>query len=639
MENNSENIVAALDAALDAESKAKASRTRRRVTTAAADEPAPVVKKRRGRPPKNAVAVENTAADAAENAAANTLDASSADSGVAAADAQPQVKPRVSRARKSVAAAEPVEAAGNSQESVSGEVAEPVVKRRGRPRKTAVVAETVSAETADTAAVAAADTPAAVVSDAAASGVEESAAQQPQKRRGRPAKKTQVEAPTDIAAELDAAVFGDEKAEKPVVAADASAQVDGSDSGKDERAESGKDERIEIRTRQRTRQRDRKRRGDDFEELTEDDVLLPIAGVLDVLDNYAFVRTSGYLPGVSDVYVSLSQVKRYGLRKGDAVVGAIKQPREGENGGRQKYNPLVKIDAINGAPAEDALKRPQFAETTPLMPEVPVCIGDALGTTLARQIDIFAPLAFGQRGAVLAGCGTGLTTTLVTIAQGYAATNPDTHIMYVAVGGRPEETTLLQRQVSGEVIAAAADRPVEDRTTVVELALERAKRLAEIGHDVVLLIDSMDDFMHAVELQTFNPKATYMGIANPFTKQAALDIFAAARNIENGGSLAIYAGFELFNVWESSDAPAIANWSLTLDAQAATAGVFPAFSLSGTRVVGAQALQQPATFAAAQQARMRNLHSIGELERLAEFNSLIASAADTASALTALLNN
>nr|BFF10815.1 hypothetical protein GCM10025699_21180 [Microbacterium flavescens] len=246
------------------------------------------------------------------------------------------------------------------------------------------------------------------------------------------------------------------------------------------------------RGRQRNKRRGAAQTGDEFEtEIGEDDVLIPIAGILDVLDNYAFVRTSGYLPGTSDVYVSLGQVKKYNLRKGDAVVGAIKQPREGEQSSRQKYNALVKVDAINGLSVDDAATRVEFGKLTPLYPQERLRLETAPEKLTQRIIDLVAPIGKGQRGLIVAPPKAGKTIVLQQIANAIATNNPEVHLMVVLVDERPEEVTDMQRTVKGEVIASTFDRPAEDHTTVAELAIERAKRLVELGRDVVVLLDSI----------------------------------------------------------------------------------------------------------------------------------------------------
>ena len=235
---------------------------------------------------------------------------------------------------------------------------------------------------------------------------------------------------------------------------------------------------------------DRNDRDSRREEPQED--LVPVAGIVDVLDSYAFVRTSGYLPGPNDVYVSMGQVKKYGLRKGDAVHGSIRAPREGDRRNqRQKFVPLQAIDSINGQSVEDALNRPQFSKLTPLYPQERLKQETAPNKLTGRIMDIVSPIGKGQRGLIVSPPKAGKTITLQNIANSIAANNPEVHLMVVLVDERPEEVTDMERTVQGEVISSTFDRPASDHTTVAELAIERAKRLVELGQDVVVLLDSM----------------------------------------------------------------------------------------------------------------------------------------------------
>ncbi|GAA2928516.1 transcription termination factor Rho [Microbacterium luteolum] len=295
----------------------------------------------------------------------------------------------------------------------------------------------------------------------------------------------------------------------------------------------------------RNRQRN-KRRGaeptDEFDtEIGEDDVLIPIAGILDVLDNYAFVRTTGYLAGPSDVYVSLGQVKKYNLRKGDAVVGSIKQPREGEQQGRQKYNALVKVDSINGLSIDDAATRVDFGKLTPLYPQERLRLETAPEKLTQRIIDLVAPIGKGQRGLIVAPPKAGKTIVLQQIANAIAQNNPEVHLMVVLVDERPEEVTDMERTVKGEVIASTFDRPAEDHTTVAELAIERAKRLVELGRDVVVLLDSITRLGRAYNLAAPASGRVLTGGVDASALYPPKRFFGAARNIENGGSLTILA--------------------------------------------------------------------------------------------------
>ncbi|MFN3950440.1 transcription termination factor Rho [Microbacterium sp.] len=296
------------------------------------------------------------------------------------------------------------------------------------------------------------------------------------------------------------------------------------------------------RNRQRNKRRGQTTTGDEFEtEIGEDDVLVPIAGVLDVLDNYAFVRTTGYLPGPSDVYVSLGQVKKYNLRKGDAVVGAIKQPREGEQQGRQKYNALVQVDSVNGLSVDDAAARVEFNNLTPLYPQERLRLETGPEKLTQRIIDLVAPVGKGQRGLIVAPPKAGKTIVLQQIANAIATNNPEVHLMVVLVDERPEEVTDMQRTVRGEVIASTFDRPAEDHTTVAELAIERAKRLVELGRDVVVLLDSITRLGRAYNLAAPTSGRVLSGGVDASALYPPKRFFGAARNIENGGSLTILA--------------------------------------------------------------------------------------------------
>jgi len=346
----------------------------------------------------------------------------------------------------------------------------------------------------------------------------------------------------------------------------------------------------------RNRYRDRKRGrgpvGDDFEpEITEDDVLIPVAGILDVLDNYAFVRTSGYLPGNNDVYVSLGQVKKYNLRKGDAVVGAIRQPREGDNAqGRQKYNAIVRIDSINGLPIEDAANRVEFGKLTPLYPQERLRLETEPGKLSTRIIDLVSPIGKGQRGLIVSPPKAGKTLVLQAIANAISKNNPEVHLMVVLVDERPEEVTDMQRTVKGEVIASTFDRPAEDHTTVAELAIERAKRLVELGHDVVVLLDSITRLGRAYNLAAPASGRILSGGVDSAALYPPKRFFGAARNVEEGGSLTIIAtalvetGSKMDEVI-FEEFKGTGNMELRLSRQLADKRIFPAVDVnaSGTR--------------------------------------------------------
>ena len=273
--------------------------------------------------------------------------------------------------------------------------------------------------------------------------------------------------------------------------------------------------------------------------ISEDDILIPIAGILDVLDNYGFVRTTGYLPGSNDVYVSLSQVRRYGLRKGDVIEGAIRQPREGER--REKFNALVRLDKINGLDPEAAKSRPEFSKLVPLYPQDRLRLESDPTIMTTRIIDLICPIGKGQRGLIVSPPKAGKTMILQAIANAITKNNPECHLMVVLVDERPEEVTDMQRTVKGEVIHSTFDRPAEDHTTVAELAIERAKRLVEMGHDVVVLLDSITRLGRAYNLAAPASGRIMSGGVDSTALYPPKRFFGAARNIEHGGSLTILA--------------------------------------------------------------------------------------------------
>ncbi len=350
------------------------------------------------------------------------------------------------------------------------------------------------------------------------------------------------------------------------------------------------DDRRNRNRRGRFRDRDRRRNQEDSEpEILEDDVLIPVAGILDVLDNYAFLRTSGYLPGPNDVYVSLGQVKKYGLRKGDAIIGSIRQPREGENQ-RQKFNALVKVESVNGQTLEESGGRVEFNKLTPLYPDTRLRLETDPKKLTTRIIDLVSPIGKGQRGLIVSPPKAGKTLVLQAIANAITSNNPEVHLMVVLVDERPEEVTDMQRTVKGEVIASTFDRPADDHTTVAELAIERAKRLVELGHDVVVLLDSITRLGRAYNLSAPASGRILSGGVDSSALYPPKRFFGAARNIENGGSLTIIAtalvetGSKMDEVI-FEEFKGTGNMELRLSRQLADKRIFPAVDInaSGTR--------------------------------------------------------
>ncbi|MCA2221232.1 transcription termination factor Rho [Nonomuraea aurantiaca] len=315
------------------------------------------------------------------------------------------------------------------------------------------------------------------------------------------------------------------------------------DSRNDPRGGGDDDDRGGRGRRGRFRERNRGRGRERFESnepvIGDDDVLIPIAGILDILDNYAFVRTSGYLPGSNDVYVSLAQIRRNGLRKGDVITGAVRQPRDGER--REKFNALVRLDTVNGMDPEQARNRPDFNKLTPLYPQDRLRLETEPNILTTRIIDLVSPIGKGQRGLIVSPPKAGKTMVLQAIANAITRNNTECHLMVVLVDERPEEVTDMQRSVKGEVIHSTFDRPAEDHTTVAELAIERAKRLVELGHDVVVLLDSITRLGRAYNLAAPASGRILSGGVDSTALYPPKRFFGAARNIENGGSLTILA--------------------------------------------------------------------------------------------------
>ena len=328
-------------------------------------------------------------------------------------------------------------------------------------------------------------------------------------------------------------------------------------------------------------------------ELREDDVVQPVAGILDVLDNYAFVRTSGYLAGPNDVYVSMNMVRKNGLRRGDAVTGAVRVAREGEGAGqnqRQKFNPLVRLDSVNGGPVEDARKRPEFGKLTPLYPNQRLRLETTPEKLTTRVIDLIMPIGKGQRALIVSPPKAGKTTIMQDIANAITKNNPECHLMVVLVDERPEEVTDMQRSVKGEVIASTFDRPPSDHTQAAELAIERAKRLVEQGKDVVVLLDSITRLGRAYNNASPASGRILSGGVDSTALYPPKRFLGAARNIEHGGSLTIIAT-AMVETGSTGDTvifeefKGTGNAELKLDRKIAERRVFPAVDVnpSGTR--------------------------------------------------------
>jgi len=334
--------------------------------------------------------------------------------------------------------------------------------------------------------------------------------------------------------------------------------------------------------------RDRNGREEREPVIGEDDVLVPVGGLVDILDNYSFIRTAGYLPGPNDVYVSQGQVRKYGLRKGDVVTGQVRQAREGEQ--KQKYNPLITLETVNGVPVEEAKARVEFGKLTPLYPQERLRLETEPNILTTRVIDLIAPIGKGQRGLIVAPPKAGKTMVLQAIANAITVNNPEVHLMVVLVDERPEEVTDMTRSVKGEVIASTFDRPAEDHTMIAELAIERAKRLVELGHDVVVLLDSITRLGRAYNIAAPASGRILSGGVDSAALYPPKKFFGAARNIEDGGSLTILAT-ALVDTGSRMDEvifeefKGTGNMELILDRRMADKRIFPAVNVvaSGTR--------------------------------------------------------
>ncbi|CRZ18023.1 transcription termination factor Rho [Mycolicibacterium neworleansense] len=364
---------------------------------------------------------------------------------------------------------------------------------------------------------------------------------------------------------------------------------DGDDDGEGRQGRRGR----RFRDRDRRRRGERGAEGGNETELREDDVVQPVAGILDVLDNYAFVRTSGYLAGPNDVYVSMNMVRKNGLRRGDAVTGAVRVPREGDGGGnnpRQKFNPLVRLDSVNGGPVEAAKNRPDFTKLTPLYPNQRLRLETTPERLTTRVIDLIMPIGKGQRALIVSPPKAGKTTIMQDIANAITKNNPECHLMVVLVDERPEEVTDMQRSVKGEVIASTFDRPPSDHTQAAELAIERAKRLVEQGKDVVVLLDSITRLGRAYNNASPASGRILSGGVDSTALYPPKRFLGAARNIEHGGSLTIIAT-AMVETGSTGDTvifeefKGTGNAELKLDRKIAERRVFPAVDVnpSGTR--------------------------------------------------------
>ncbi len=464
----------------------------------------------------------------------------------------------------------PAEAPAAQAPAAEAETPAETTTRRQRRRRTETVTEAPT-EAPSVAAAAATDAPEKPVDDDIAEKVAEKLEEKAAEQRAEQAERRDVrarQAPQPGGGQVDTRVVRDED--------------DDEGEGRGRRGR---------RFRDRRRGRDRERNGGagvDIE-VRDGDVLLPVAGIVDILDNYAFVRTTGYLAGPTDVYVSMSMVRKYGLRRGDAITGTVREPREGEQN-RQKFNPLVRVDTINGQDPEVARNRPEFHKLTPLYPNERLRLETEPHKLTNRVIDLVMPVGKGQRALIVSPPKAGKTTILQAIANAITTNNPECHLMVVLVDERPEEVTDMQRSVKGEVIASTFDRPPSDHTTVAELSIERAKRLVEMGHDVVVLLDNITRLGRAYNLAAPASGRILSGGVDSTALYPPKRFLGAARNIEDGGSLTIFAT-ALVETGSTMDTvifeefKGTGNAELRLDRKIAEKRVFPAIDVSesGTR--------------------------------------------------------
>jgi transcription termination factor Rho len=324
--------------------------------------------------------------------------------------------------------------------------------------------------------------------------------------------------------------------------------------------------------------------------VSDDDILIPVAGILDNVDdkNAWFIRVNGYFASPDDIYVANSHIRRYGLRRGDAVTGAVKQTRDGER--KEKFNPLVRLDSVNGVDPELAKNRVEFTKLTPLYPQERLRLETEPQILTTRIIDLVMPIGKGQRALVVSPPKAGKTSVLQAIANAISVNNPECHLMVVLVDERPEEVTDMQRSVKGEVIASTFDRKPSDHTMIAELSIERAKRLVEMGHDVVVLLDSITRLGRAYNLAAPASGRILSGGVDSTALYPPKRFLGAARNIEDGGSLTIIAT-ALVETGSTMDTvifeefKGTGNAELILDRRIADKRTFPAVDVdrSGTR--------------------------------------------------------
>jgi len=360
----------------------------------------------------------------------------------------------------------------------------------------------------------------------------------------------------------------------------------------------------------RGRDRDRDKPRGERQEPRDDRPSIPCTGILDVLpDGFGFLRTNGFTQGDRDVYVSLSQIRRFGLRRGDEVLGQVREPKDNE-----KYNALLKIDGINGLDPDAARQRPVFEKLTPLYPEERLRLETEEHDTAARIMDLLCPIGKGQRGLIVSPPKAGKTTILKKLANSIAVNNPEIDLFVLLVDERPEEVTDMQRSVVGTVVSSTFDQPSENHVQVTELVLDRVKRLVEMGRDVVVLLDSITRMARAFNLNTPASGRILSGGVDSTALYPPKKFFGAARNIEEGGSLTILAT-ALVDTGSRMDEvifeefKGTGNLEIRLDRRLADKRIFPAIDIEATGTRKEELLMEPAEAAAVWKLRSV-LHSL-----------------------------
>ena len=318
-------------------------------------------------------------------------------------------------------------------------------------------------------------------------------------------------------------------------------------------------------------------------------------GILDVLpDGFGFLRTQGFVQSDDDVYVSLSQIRRFGLRRGDEIAGQVREPKDNE-----KYNALLKVDTVNGVDPDTARQRPVFEKLTPLFPEERLRLETPEHDTAARIMDLLCPIGKGQRGLIVSPPKAGKTTILKKLANSITANHPEVKLIVLLVDERPEEVTDMQRSVNGTVVSSTFDQPSENHVQVTELVLDRVKRMVEIGDDVVVLLDSITRMARAFNLNTPASGRILSGGVDSTALYPPKKFFGAARNIEFGGSLTILAT-ALVDTGSRMDEvifeefKGTGNWEIRLDRKLADKRIFPAIDIDSTGTRKEELLMEPA---------------------------------------------